>query len=169
MNGKVGANKKNENAISPTAARKVCNNCNSTGHLTHACKKVKVEQHKVSSMHAMPTLSDAHLPCGKVGCMPYAFNIMSAYINLMNVSTGSCINSDMNVINKHDREKTVSPPKVRKDTHVPKPKVTRDKAKTKDMSKVNKPTEHVKVVSVAKSVKISKPLGPKQVWVPKKN
>ena len=42
MNGKVGVNKKNENVVSPTAARKVCNNCNSTGHLTHACKKVKV-------------------------------------------------------------------------------------------------------------------------------
>ena len=38
MNGKVGVNKKNEYASSPTAARKVCNNCNSTGHLTHAFK-----------------------------------------------------------------------------------------------------------------------------------
>ena len=93
MNGKVGVNKKNENAFSPTAARKVCNNCNSTGHLTHACKKVKVEQHEVSSMSAMPTLNDAHLPCGKVGCMPCAFNIMSAYINLMNASSGSCIST----------------------------------------------------------------------------
>ena len=116
----------------------------------------------------MPTLNDAHLSCGKVGCMPCAFNIMHAYINLMNASTGSCINSDMNVSNKHDRAKTVSPPKVRKDTPVSKPKVTPDKAKTKDKSKVNEPIEHVKVVYVAKSVKISKPLGPKQVWVPKK-
>ena len=31
MNGKVGVNKKNVNVVSPTAARKVCNNCNSTG------------------------------------------------------------------------------------------------------------------------------------------
>ena len=80
----------------------------------------------------MPTLNDAHFPCGKVGCMPCAFNIMSAYINLMNASTGSCINSDMNVSNKHDRSKTVSPPKARKDTLVSKPKVTPDKAKTKE-------------------------------------
>ena len=29
-NGKVGFNKKNEYATSPTVARKVCNNCNST-------------------------------------------------------------------------------------------------------------------------------------------
>ena len=37
-NGKVGVNKKNENVVSSTAARKVCNNYNSTGHITHACK-----------------------------------------------------------------------------------------------------------------------------------
>ena len=147
---------------------KVCNNCNSTGHLTHACKKVKVEQSEVSSMPTMPTLNNAHLPCGKVGCMPCAFNIMSAYINLMNASSGSCINNDMINSNKHTRAKTVSPPKVRKDTPVSKPRVTPDKAKIKDTRKVNATTEHVKVVPVVSSVKTSKPLGPKQVWVPKK-
>ena len=117
-NGKVGVNKKNEFATSPIAARKVYNNYNSTGHLRHACKKVKVEQYEVSSMSAMPTLNNAHLQCGKVGCMPCAFNIMSAYIKLMNASSGSCINNDMNASNKHDREKTVSPPKVRMGTPV---------------------------------------------------
>ena len=93
----------------------MCNNCNSTGHLTHACKKVKVEQSEVSSMPTMPTLNNAHFPCGKVGCMPCAFNIMSAYINLMNASSGSCIKNDMINSNKHTIAKTVSPPKVRKD------------------------------------------------------
>ena len=127
----------------------------------HACKKVKVEQHEVSSVLAMPTLNDAHLPCGKVGCIPCAFNIISAYINLMNTSSGNCINSDMNVSNKHDRAKTVSPPMVRKDTPVSKSKVTPGEAKTKDKSKINKPNEHVEVVHVAKCVKISNPLGPK--------
>ena len=131
MNGKVGVNKKNEYASSPTAARKVCNNYNSIGHLTHACKQVKVEPTEVSSMSSMPTLNNAHLPCGKVGCMPCAFNIMSAYINLMNASSGSCINNDMNASIKHDRAKTVSPPMVRMGTPVSKPKVTPDKAKTK--------------------------------------
>ena len=29
------------NVISPSAPKSVCNDCNSTGHLTHACKKVK--------------------------------------------------------------------------------------------------------------------------------
>ena len=167
MNGKVGVNKKNENVASPTAARKVCNNCNSTGHLTHACKKVKVEQSETSSVPTMPTLNNAHLPCGKVGCMPCAFNIMSAYINLMNASSGSFINKEMIDSNKHVRAKTVSPPKVRKDTHISKPKVTPDKVKTKDMRKVNDPDEYVKVALVVTHVKISKPLGPKQVWVPK--
>ena len=159
-NGKVGVNKKNENVVSPTAARKVCNNCNSTGHLTHACKKVKVEQFETSSVPTMPALNNAHLSCGKVGCMPCDFNIMSAYINIMNASSGSCINNDMIDSNKHVRANTVSPPKVRKDTNVSKPKVTPDKAKTKDMRKVNVPDEYVKVSHVVTLVKISKPLGP---------
>ena len=47
-------------------------------------------------------------------------------------------------------------------------KVTPDKAKTKDTRKVNAPAQHVKVVPVVTPVKTSKPLGPKQVWVPKK-
>ena len=86
-------------------------------------------------MPAMPILNNAHLPCGKVGCMPCAFNIMSAYMNLMNASSGSCINNDMTKSNKHTSAKTVSPPKVRKDTPVSKPKVTPDKAKTKEVRK----------------------------------
>ena len=61
MNGKVGVNKKNEYATSPTIDRKVCNNYNSTGHLTHECKKFKVKQSEVSNMSAMPTLKNAHL------------------------------------------------------------------------------------------------------------
>ena len=106
----------------------------------------------------MPALNDAHLSCGKVGCIPCAFNVMSAYINLMNASSGSCINNDMIDNNKHVRAKTVSPPKVRKDTPVSKPKVTHNKAKTKDMRKVNVPDEYVKVAFVVTPVKISKPL-----------
>ena len=85
-----------------------------------------------------------------------------------NASSGSCINNDMIDSNKHVRAKTVSPPKVRKDTLVFNPKVTPEKAKTKDMRKFNVPNEYVKVAPVVTHVKISKPLGPKQVWVPKK-
>ena len=72
----------------------------------------------------------------------------SAYINLMNAFSGSCINNDMINSNKHTRAKTVSPPKVRKDTPVSKPKVTPDKAKIKDTRKVNATSEHDKVVHV---------------------
>ena len=114
-------------------------------------------------MPTMPTLNNVHLPCGKVGCIPCAFNIMSAYINLMNASSGSCINNDMIDSNKYVRAKTVSPPKVRKDILGSKPKVTYDKAKSKDKRKVNAPDEYVKVVPVVTPVKISKPLGPKQI------
>ena len=116
----------------------------------------------------MPALNNAHFPCGKVCCIPCAFNIMSAYINLMNASSGSCINNDMIDNNKHVRAKTVSPTKVRKDTLVFQPKVTPNKAKTKDMRKVNVPDEYVKVAPVVTPIKISKPLGPKQIWVAKK-
>ena len=108
------------------------------------------------------------MPCGKVGCIPCAFNIMFAYINLLNASSGSCINDDMIDSNKHVREKYVSPPKFSKNTPVSKPKVIPDKAKIKDTRKVNAPVEHVKVVPIVSSVKTSKPLGPKQVWVPNK-
>ena len=93
---------------------------------------------------------------------------MSAYINFMNASSSSCINNDMNVSIKHDRAKTDNPSKVRMGTPISKPKVTPDKAKTKDMRKVNVPIEHVKVEHVVKHVKFSKCLGPKQVWAPKK-
>ena len=134
----------------------------------HACKKVKVEKTETSSVPTMHMLNNAHLPCGKVGCMPCAFNIFSAYINLMNASFGSCFKNDMIDGNKHVRAKTISPLKVRKDTHVSKPKVTPEKAKTKEMRKVNVLNEYVKLAHVVTPVKISKPLGPKQVSVPKK-
>ena len=86
----------------------------------------------------------------------------------MNASSGSCINNDMIDSNKHVRANTVSPPKVREDTPVSNPRVTPNKAKIKETRKVNASAEHVKVVYVVSSVKSSKPLGPKQVWVPKK-
>ena len=68
--------------------------------------------------------------------MPCAFNVMSAYMSTMNASSVNCIRTDMNIKSKHVRAKTVSPPKARMDTPVPKPKVTPDKAKNKDKSAV---------------------------------
>ena len=135
----------------------------------HASKKVKIEQSESSSVPTMPTLNNAHLPCGKVGCMPYVFNIMFAYINLMNASSGSCIKNDMIDSNTHVRVKTVSPPKVRKDTHVSKPNVTPDKAKTKDMRKVNVPNEYVKVAYVLHLLKYLNLLDPNKFGCQRKS
>ena len=39
MNGKLDVNKKNNFASSPNTPIKSCNNCGSTEHLTHACKR----------------------------------------------------------------------------------------------------------------------------------
>ena len=38
-NGKLGITKDNNYAYIPNAPRKVCQNCSSSNHLTHACKK----------------------------------------------------------------------------------------------------------------------------------
>ena len=63
MNGKVGVNKKN--TVSHTTTRKVCNNCNSTRHLTHACKKVKVEQSEASPLKYWVLLDRVKRRCGQ--------------------------------------------------------------------------------------------------------
>ncbi|KAK1379442.1 hypothetical protein POM88_026186 [Heracleum sosnowskyi] len=47
------------------ASRKLCTICNSAGHLTHACKKVKVETANTSEMHNMSDMPDLHEPRGK--------------------------------------------------------------------------------------------------------
>ena len=57
-NKKETGNGKNRNGrIGKNGPRKLCNNCNSAGHLTHACKNVKVEKNHnahVYNMSAMP-------------------------------------------------------------------------------------------------------------------
>ena len=79
-NGKLNVNKKDNFASSPNTPRKSCNNCGSTGHLTHACKKVKVESKDVSNVNNMSAMPSSHKPCGKSDCMFCAFNIMDALI-----------------------------------------------------------------------------------------
>ena len=70
---------------------------------------------------------------------------MNAYMKLMNASNDSCINSPSTLKKKHARSKTMSPPKARLDTRVPKPdspvKVDKGKGKVKDLDnvKVNAP------------------------------
>lgn len=96
------------------AFRKLCNNCNFTGFLIHACKKVKIEVVN-PSIHNMPSMNSSHFSSGQVGCLLCAFNIMSAYFNLLNVSTSSyCINTEKSMKKKRVTTKTTSPLKVKK-------------------------------------------------------
>ncbi|KAK1402380.1 hypothetical protein POM88_001985 [Heracleum sosnowskyi] len=90
-NGRKSVVNQNIVSSSPIASRKLCTNCNSTGHLTHACKKVKVV---TSEMHNMSDMPDLHEPCGKKECLLCTYNIMHAYFKLMNASSS---NSTVNV------------------------------------------------------------------------
>ena len=78
--------------FSPIASRKLCTICNSAGHLTHACKKVKVETANTSEMHNMSDMPDLHEPCGKKECLLCKYNIMHAYFKLMNDTSNSTVN-----------------------------------------------------------------------------
>ena len=81
-NGKLDAKKTNSRTPS---ARKVCNNCNSTNHLTHACKMTRVDT-SITSMPNTVNMNVVHLPCGRVGCMQCAMNMMSACFTMLNAS-----------------------------------------------------------------------------------
>ena len=165
-NGKMNANKKNNSASFTNTSRKSCNNCGSTGHLTHACKKVKVESKDISNVNNMFAMPSSHKPCGISDCKLCAFNIMSAYFNLMNASlvTNTKMSNDMT--KKHNRSRTASPPKARKGSPVSKAKDKFVKAEVVEKESVKKKANNVKPVI---SVKSSKQQGPKQVWVPKKS
>ena len=114
-------------------------------------------------MLAMPS---SHKPCGKSDCMFCAFNIMSAYFNLMNASFVTNTNVSKDMMKKHNRSRTASPSKARKGSHVSKAKDNFVKAEVVEKESVEKKANNVKPVI---SVKSSKQQGPKQVWVPKKS
>ena len=147
-------------------ARKSCYLCNSTEHIQYKCPLKKVELHKSISTN-MPIMHSQHVPCGQPNCMPCVFNVMNAYMKLMGVSHDSCINSPSMLKKKHVKSETVSPPKARMDTRVPKldSPVVVDKGKGKvedlDNIKVNAPISTVKDI-------VFRSAGPKQAWVPKK-
>ena len=165
-NGKLNANKKDNSASSTNTCRKSCNNCGSTGHLTHACKKDKVESKDVSNVNNMFAMPSSHKPCGKSNCMFCAFNIMSAYFNLMNASSDTNTSVSKDMMKKHNRPKTASPPKARKGTSVSKAKDKFVMAEVVEKESVKKMAKNVKPVTPVNS---SKQQGPKQVWVPKKS
>ena len=126
----------------------------------------KVELHKPISTN-MPIMHSQHASCGQPNCMPCAFNIMNAYMKLMNASHDSCINSPSTLKKKHVRSKTASPPKARVDTRVPKldspVKVDKGKGKVEDLDNI----EVNATISTTKS-RVYRSAGPKQTWVPKK-
>ena len=74
QNVKIDAKRTNPKLSS---ARKVCNNCNSTSHLTHACKMSKVDTSALSILNSV-NMNDVNFPCGKDGCMLCAMNMMFA-------------------------------------------------------------------------------------------
>ena len=95
-----------------------------------------------------------------------AFNIMSAYFNLMNSSSSTLMSDSNDMTKKHNRAKTPSTPKARKGTLVSKAKDKFVKADIVEKDSVKEKAKNVKLVTPMKS---SKQQGSKQVWVPKKN
>ena len=183
-------NGKNRNGrIGKNGPRKLCNNCNSAGHLTHACKNVKVEKNHNAHVHNMSAMPISP-KCATTTCIPCTANLMAAYLNVTHASpaVNNCSHDDKSKNRKHDRNvraKTASPPKARKESTSPKPRSKSAKVSCKEsrllQSKVRKESTYTKSVNenvknvkhaepVLKPVKyanVSKPYGPNQIWVPK--
>ncbi|XP_063941230.1 uncharacterized protein LOC135149434 [Daucus carota subsp. sativus] len=72
-------------------------------------------------------MNDVHLPCGRVGCMQYAMNMMSACFTMLNASfsASSTMNVNMPVSHVAPVAKTTSPSK-KKETPNSKSKVKRE-------------------------------------------
>ncbi|KAL8115425.1 hypothetical protein AgCh_022062 [Apium graveolens] len=99
--------------------KKACYHCKSTEHLSYACKSnmnVPIA-HDMPVPHTMNNMHQNHAQCGKHNCMPCTFNVIQTFVNLMNATIQSCLNSSTSstIKKKHVRAKTASPPKVRSD------------------------------------------------------
>jgi hypothetical protein len=166
---KTGKNVKTERVDKipiPARAKKSCYICKSNDHLQYACKsKVK---NAIAPVNVVPNMHQNHAPCGKPNCMQCAFNIMHAYINLMNTSSTPMINSNASVKKKHVQAKTPSPPKVRSDLSSPKPdttvKASKGKEKVESSSNVNDSASMSVQQGKSRSYREA---GPNQTWVPK--
>ena len=150
--------------------RKLCNNCGSAGHLTHACRKAKVDNVKSVNMHKMSSMPKSP-KCNNSGRMPCVVNFMNTYLDSTH-SHNSSHNHDKHVHTHTGRSKTVSPPKVRKEAPATKPRSKFASASVSDKGTVKDNAQHTKPVnSVKQNVKYSnasKSPGPNLVWVPKK-
>ena len=123
------------------------------------------------NMHNMPVVNFSHKSCGVLNCMSCAFNVMYAYFNSKHVSNNKTTPRQHVNNRKHDRSKTASPPKARKETFVPKLKHKFVKAVYKVKCSVAEKVENIKVKNVVLPDKgqFFKYAGPNQVWVPKKD
>ena len=162
-NGKLGINKDSNYAYVPNAPRKTCQNYFSTNHLTHACKK---------SVGSVPkTFYDCFVPlrhkyapfCDKFDCMSCNMNVMTSCFNLRRQFIGGCISHNLHT--HYTRSKSSSPPKARKVPLLPKSEKSNSKTSNSDKKTSLKKNE--KHVVFDKT--ISRPGGPKLVWVPKKS
>ncbi|KAL8098292.1 hypothetical protein AgCh_031164 [Apium graveolens] len=124
----------------------------------------------MSTMHKLPAVNHSHKACGVSNCMSCAFNMMYAYFNGKYVSNDKTTPRQHMNNKKHDRSKTASPSKARKETFVPKLKQKFVKAVYKVKCSVIEKVETIKIKNVVFPDKgqFYKYAGPNQVWVPKK-
>ena len=89
-NGKLG----NGNANGSNAPRKLCNNCGSSHHLTHVCKKPKEVKNNVTmqdgNLHRTPIMHRSMVVCNNIDCMPCKITAMSSCFNLPISSSEQC-------------------------------------------------------------------------------
>ena len=157
-NGKVGINKSSNYDFVPNAPRKVCQNCNSSNHLTHLCKKpVKEEVCKQAEQ-----LEGSVYPfCDQFDCMACNKRILASCIGLRQGLRDMCI--------KEVVEESSSTVKTEASVH------PRDKKKNEKGPKDKKPTninaksvENVDSTTFVKNISGKKKVGAQtQVWVAK--
>ncbi|KAL8126837.1 hypothetical protein AgCh_013946 [Apium graveolens] len=102
----------------------------------------------MSTMHKLPAVNHSHKACGVANCMSCAFNMMYAYFNGKHVSNDKTTPRQHVNNMKHDRSKTVSPSKARKETFVPKLKQKFVKAVYKVKCSVIEKVETIKIKNV---------------------
>lgn len=81
-NGKLGVNKVNEYAYVPNAPRKGFENCSSSNHLTHACKKPVIAKTNFPATCSVPDELKGNGLCDKFDCMPCNINVMNNFFML---------------------------------------------------------------------------------------
>ena len=101
--------------------------------------------------------------------MSCAFNVMYAFFNSKHASNDKTAPRQHVNNKKHVKSKTASPPKVRKETFVPKPKQKIVKAIYRVKCSVAEEVIAVKIKNVVLPDKgqFFKYSGPNQIWVPK--